>query len=114
MSCGAKRLPKLPGFEVIYLGRHRGRKMHLYCKTECFQQICNYYRLHTACFSEVRLGRRVNLKFRESVPHIGAHLGFLVCIVDIIQCFALQLNQKVFENAPISTLFSFVVSLHVK
>ena len=88
--------------------------MHLYCETECFQQICNYYRLHTACFSEVRLGRRVNLKFRESVPHIGAHLGFLVCIVEIIQCFALQLNQEVFDYAPISTLFSFVVSLHDK
>ncbi len=101
MSCGAKRLPKLPGFEVIYLGRHRGRKMHLYCKTECFQQICNYCRLHTARFGDSRLGRRVNKKFRESVhisPHIGAHLGFLsTCIVDIIQRFALQLNQKVFE-----------------
>ena len=118
MSCGAKRLAKLPGFEVIYLGRHRGRKMHLYCKTECFQQICNYCRLHTARFGDVRLGRRVNKKFRESVhisPHVGAHLGFLsTCIVDIIQRFALQLNQKVFESAPISTLFSFIVSLHDK
>jgi hypothetical protein len=115
MSCGAKRPAKLqrpaklPGYEVLFVEQHRGRKMHLYCETECFQQICNYYQLHIARFGDVRLGRRVNKKFRESVhisPHIGAHLGFLsTCILDIIQRFALQLNQKVFESAPISTLF---------
>jgi hypothetical protein len=80
MPCGAKCAAKLPGYELICLVCHRGRKIHLYCETECVEQIYNYYRLHTARFGHVRLGRRVNFKFRESVhisPHIGAHLGFL-------------------------------------